>query len=114
MCSRQQRIQLLPPMLWDGRIDIRFYEFTSQGEGQKCHVVIRDASDIASFDNSFPPSGLRNFYFRNTNSSQALSNVALRIDPKVQAKLLSSATTITQPNAKNSTEAQPNLDDSCL
>jgi hypothetical protein len=34
-----------------------------------------------------------------------LSNVALKIDPKVSAELLLRATTITQPDAMNSTEA---------
>jgi hypothetical protein len=34
-----------------------------------------------------------------------LSNVALKIDPKVRAELLSRTTTITQPDAINSTEA---------
>ena len=34
-----------------------------------------------------------------------LSNVALKIDPKVPAELLSRATTIPQPDAMNSTEA---------
>ena len=86
-------------------IDIWFYEFMSQAEGQNYHVVIRDASDTASFDDSFPPSDLRNFYFRSTKFVQVLSNVAHRIDPKVWAELLSKATTITQPNAMNSTKA---------
>jgi hypothetical protein len=34
-----------------------------------------------------------------------LSNVALKMDPKVRAELLSRATTITQPDAMNSPEA---------
>jgi|ERR1043166_4192273 hypothetical protein len=59
---------------------IRFSRVTTYGERQKCHVVTRDASDT-------------------------LSNVVLKIHPKVRAELLSRATTITQPDAINSTEA---------